>query len=304
MDLQLIDGDRLAELLPMEQAVEALEAAWRKGMPSAPQRQHLQAGTADLLLMPAWNEEGIAVKLVTVQPDNPRRGLPLIHGIYVLFDPETGQVTGLIDGSALTALRTAAVSGLATRHLARSNAKTLVVFGAGTQAAAHIDAMLAVRPIERVIIVSRTRAKAEGLANATAGRVETDVGSASAVSVADIICCCTTSSEPLFDGSELVAGTHINAVGAYKPTTRELDSATMARATVVVETRAAAQAEAGDVVIAIKDGVLQAEDLIELGEVLGGRRARSGDSDVTVFKSVGMAAEDLIVALAAMGRSG
>jgi ornithine cyclodeaminase/alanine dehydrogenase-like protein (mu-crystallin family) len=292
-------------LPPMEVAIDALEAAFARPLPDTPARTFLPTDTGDLGVMPAAGEQGAGVKLVTIIPGNPGRGLPLIHGVYVLFAPGTGEVEGVIDGGALTGLRTAAVSGVATRHLARADARHLVIFGAGTQAHAHLDAMVAVRPVGRVTVVSRTAARAESLAGAARERgLEARLGDPSAVAEADIVCTCTTSDAPLFDGRELAAGAHVNAVGTYRPDARELDAATLARAArVVVETRAAALEEAGDVVLALREGALSIDGVAELGEVVADR-VRREPSDVTVFKSVGMAFEDLVVARAALDAVG
>src|SRR5262249_3002572 len=154
-----------------------------------------------------------------------------IHAVYVLFAAETGKPRATFDGGALTALRTAAVSGLATRLAANADASRLVIFGAGVQAASHLEAMCAVRPVERVRVASRTRARAEALASgASAKGLDGGVGGPEDVADADLVCTCTTSSEPVFDGGLLAEGAHVNAVGAYQPTARELDDTVMARA--------------------------------------------------------------------------
>lgn len=299
-----IDETQLSQLLPMAAAVDALQAAFRLPLPDAPLRSHVEAGEGELLVMPAVGPQGAGVKLVTVQPGNPDRGLPLVQGVYVLFAPGTLEPVATIDGAALTALRTAAVSGLATRHLAREDAGRLVVFGAGTQAGAHLAAMAAVRPIDEVVVVSRTEARAEALAErADAMGLRASVGSPDAVAEADIVCTCTTSPTPVFDGSLLADGAHVNAVGAYTPRTREVDEETVRRAAVVVETREAALAEAGDLLIPIEEGAISKDHIrADLAQVVAGARVRSGDADVTLFKSVGVALEDLVVARAAVDR--
>lgn len=304
MNLPSIGAAQLAELLPMNVAVDALEAAFAGTLPEAPLRAHVEAGDGDLLLMPAVSEQGAGVKLVTVNPGNPARGLPLIQGVYVLFAPGTLEPVAIIDGAALTGVRTAAVTGLATRHLARPDASTLVIFGAGTQARTHLEAMVAVRPVERVIVVSRTPERAEALVERARGLgLEARTGEAPDVSEADIVCTCTTSPTPVFAGSELRPGAHINAVGAYTPETRELDTETVLRGRVVVETREAALAEAGDLLVPIEEGVFAAEDVAaDLSEVAGGAEVRTSDADITIFKSVGVAFEDLVVARAAVDR--
>lgn len=255
--------------------------------------------------MPASGPQGIGVKLVTLNTANPGRGLPLIHAVYVLFDAGTSAPRAMIDGAALTALRTSAVSALATRLLAREDASRLVLFGAGVQATAHLDAMRAVRPISSVRVVSRSPGPAERLvAWAGAQGLDAAVAGADTVAEADVVCTCTTSAAPVFDGARLAPGAHVNAVGAYRTDQRELDDAVMRRAAVVaVETRDAALAEAGEVVAAIEAGAIEEDDLVELGEVASGRVRRRGADAVTVFKSVGVAFEDLAVAAAAVDRA-
>lgn len=290
-------------MLSMVDAVDALEDAFSdRDPPATPQRTHVATGAGALLLMPAHGRIGAGVKIVTVAPGNPERGLPLIHGAYVLFAPETMELEAVIDGAALTALRTAAVSGLATRYLAPPEARSLVIFGAGTQANSHLDAMVAVRPIESVTIISRSNEPAEALAERVRNLgIEGRVGDASAVASADIVCTCTTSSEPVFDGDLLRSGTHVNAVGAFEPHARELDERAVARSRVVVEDRSAALEEAGDLIIPIESGLISESHIVaDLREVVGGAQVRRNPDDVTLFKSVGLALEDLAVARAAV----
>lgn len=250
--------------------------------------------------MPSWSDAFVGVKLVTVAPDNARRDLPLVQGVYVLFGSDALTPVALIDGAALTSIRTAAVSGLVTHYLASPEAENLVIFGAGTQARSHIEAMREVRDIRQITIVSRTKASAEALAAEVAG-VRTLLGSPDAVSDADIVCTCTTSPEPLFDGRDLALGSHVNAVGAFKPDARELDSATLARAKIVVETREAALAEAGDIVLAIAESAITPGDIVaDIQEIARGAMPRTSGTDITVFKSVGSAFEDLVIAGACM----
>jgi ornithine cyclodeaminase/alanine dehydrogenase-like protein (mu-crystallin family) len=208
----------------------------------------------------------------------------------------------VIDGSELTALRTAAVSGLATRYLARADAERLVLFGAGMQAAAHLEAMSAVRSLAEAVVVSRTPGPAATLAErATAMGLKASVGHPDAVSEADIVCTCTTSAVSVFPGRLLKSGAHVNAVGAYLPNDRELDTETVRRGKVVVETREVALAEAGDLLIPIAEGAIGPDHIrADLSEVVRGAQVRTADDDVTVFESVGMGFEDLVVARAAL----
>jgi len=304
--MRLLDAVEFRRRLPMAAAIDALEAGFREGDPSvAPLRSHLETPAGTLLQMPAFGEAGVGVKLVTLTPGNAERDLPFINAVYVLFDPETQAPDAIVDGAALTALRTAAVSGLATRYLADPSARRLIVFGAGVQATSHLEAMLAVRPVERVTIVSRTPARAQALAEVARGLgVDVAFGGPHDVAGADLVCTCTTSDVPLFDGDLLAPGAHVNAVGSYQPASRELDTVAMARARVVVEARDAALAEAGELCIPILDGAFGRDHVrADLTEVVRGAAVRTSPDDITVFKSVGLAFEDLIVARAGVDAS-
>jgi ornithine cyclodeaminase len=299
-----IDAQQLAHLLPIRDAIDALEALFAAPLPQTPPRVGHETPAGELLLMPAIGSRYVGVKLVTVAPANPSRDLPVVQGAYVLLDAGTLTPISVVDGAALTALRTAAVSGLATRHLARPDARALVIFGAGVQANAHLDAMMAVREVSSLGVISRSPEPAATLA----GRAES-LGVPAAVTgpeeirQADIVCTCTTSPRPLFDGSLLRPGAHVNAVGAYRPDQRELDDHTVRRGRLVVETREAALAEAGDLLIPIERGVIGPDDIeADLAELVRGKRVRRSPQDVTVFKSVGVAFEDLAVAAAAYER--
>jgi ornithine cyclodeaminase len=286
----------------MAAAIDALEAAFAaEHLPDAPLRSHVETGAGTLLLMPSHGAVGVGVKLVTLTPANPERGRPFIHAVYVLFDAEGQAPVAVIDGAALTALRTGAVSGVATRHLARPQARRLVVYGAGVQAASHVDAMRSVRPIEEVVVVSRDRDRAEAFARALPIRAM--VGQPGAERDADIVCTCTTSSDPVVAGRWLPDGVHVNAVGAYTTSMRELDAEAVARAKVVVETRDAASAEAGDLALAMAEGAIGPDHVLaDLHELVTADAIRTSERDVTLFESVGVASEDLVVASAAVER--
>lgn len=299
MHLPLIDGDGLERLVSMSDAVAALERAFALDTAALPDRQHLHVGGGDLLVMPSWSGTAAGVKLVTVAPENPQRGLPLIQGIYVLFDKPSLRPVALFDAAPLTALRTAAVSAVATRRLARPRSEQLVIFGAGVQARSHLAAMHEILNLKHVSVVSRTRGHAEALA-ARARSLGLDAVSSGpeAVEDADVICTCTTSSQPLFDGSALRPGVHINAVGSYRRDARELDDRAIERARVVVDT-AAAVGESGDLIGPLESGALDREHVLLLGDVLEDAGPRSAE-EITIFKSVGAAFEDLAVAEAAL----
>ena len=299
-----IDADQLARLLPIPDAIDSLRDVFAGSLPETPQRTVIETAAGQLLLMPSVGSRFVGVKVVTVASGNPSRGHPVVQATYLLMDAETLTPISVIDGSALTALRTSAVSALATRHLAASGASLLVIFGAGVQGNAHLDAMAAVRPLSRVTVVSRSTEPAEALARRASGLgLDSAVSGPEAVAEADLVCICTTSPDPVLDGSLLRPGAHVNAVGAYRPDQRELDDHTVLRGRLVVETREAALAEAGDLLIPIERGVIGPDDIqADLAELVRGKRVRRSPQDVTVFKSVGVAFEDLAVAAAAYER--
>ena len=297
-EIPYLDAAAFARLVPMGAAIDAVARVFSDDGIEVPRRSHLDVGGGDLLVMPAWGPPGVGVKLVTVGPSNPAAGKPLINGVYVLFSRDSLEPVLMIDGAAVTALRTPAVSAVATRYLAAPGAKRLVIFGGGTQARGHLEAMRAVREIASVVVVTRSPESAAALVDeARALGLDARPGGPEDVGDADIVCTCTTCATPLFDGRALAAGAHVNAVGAYRPEARELDDATILRATVVVEDRGAALAEAGDLLQPIESGVLDVGAVLELRDVI---REGRPDAELTVFKSVGLASEDLAVAAAAL----
>lgn len=304
MQPRIIDAAELARLLPITDAVDALDHAFRGSLPLAPQRARMEVPGGELLLMPSVGASGFGVKLVTVAADSAVRDLPVVQAAYVLFDTPGLSPVAVVDGTALTTLRTAAVSALATRYLARSESRILTIIGAGVQGDAHLGSMLAVRPIEVAWVVSRSTPRAEELvARAIDLGLHAAIASPDAVAESDIVCTCTTSSEPVFDGSLLPPGAHVNAIGAYRPEHRELDDLTVRRGRIAVETREAALAEAGDLLIPLAKGLIEPADILaDLSEVVRGHPVRRSDQDITVFKSVGVAFEDLVVVSAVMDR--
>jgi ornithine cyclodeaminase/alanine dehydrogenase-like protein (mu-crystallin family) len=305
-DLRVLDAEAVRAALPMPAAIDALDRAFGLGAPEGPLRSHLETPEGSLLVMPAWSEAGLGVKLVTLTPANPRAGLPYLGAVYLFFDAETQQPIGVLDGAELTARRTAAVSGLATRYLARQDARRLVVLGAGVQARTHVEAMRAVRPVEEVVVVPRSVPRAEAwVGELRAGGLAARLGTPQDLGGADLICACTSSAEPVVRGAALAPGVHVNAVGASTPATRELDTEAVRRARVVVESRQAALAEAGDLLIPIAEGAVTAEHVLaDLHELVNGTPVRRGEEDVTLFKSVGLGSEDLALAASIFGRDG
>jgi ornithine cyclodeaminase/alanine dehydrogenase-like protein (mu-crystallin family) len=303
-----IDAEAVERLLPFPDAVDALEEALRGGLdPEAdPARSAIEADAGQLLLMPSRWQGAVGVKLASVAAANPARGLPRIQGVYVLFDAETLATRALVDGIGLTSLRTAAVSALAVRHLARPDARRLVVYGSGPQAWSHVQALRAIRPIDQLGVVARDRGRRDAFVErcrAAGVSAEVPEGDASeALGAADVVCCCTTAREPLFDGSLVSPGATVVAIGSHEPEAREVDERLAGRSTVVVEARSAALREAGDVIQAIAAGVLEAGSLVTLGELVCGRVGLSEDRP-RLFKSTGMAWEDIVVASALVERA-
>jgi ornithine cyclodeaminase len=298
----------------MIDAIAAVRRAFAElsgGEAVAPPRTAIEVPHASgvLLTMPAalGGDHALGCKLVTVQPRNVEHGLPTIHALVVLIDASTGIPLAALEGGYLTALRTGAASGVATDVLAREDARVLACFGAGVQAEFQIEAVCAVRPIERVWIASRSEASAKRLAEAIAGRrgVPADVRVADspreALSQADVVCTATSSPTPVFNGEDLRAGTHVNAVGSYTIDMQEVDAETVRQARIVVDSREACLAEAGDLVVPMQEQLIGGpETWIELGEVLLGKEpGRRFLEERTYFKSVGNAVQDLATAQAA-----
>jgi ornithine cyclodeaminase/alanine dehydrogenase-like protein (mu-crystallin family) len=294
--LPYLDEVAVLRLAPWADAVAAIERVLLDGLDPAdvPQRSFVDVAHGQVLLMPGVTPTGVGVKLATVAPGNPDLGLPRIQAVYALFDPVTLAVTALLDGTALTAVRTPAVSAAAVKHLAVPSAHRLVVFGSGPQAWGHVEAVRAVRPIDEVVVVARRAAGAEVLARRiTASGTDARAGVPGDVATADVVACATTARSPLFDGALLPAHACVVAVGSHEPEARELDAVTLQRAgRVVVEDAAVAMREAGDVIQAVASGDLAEADLIGLKDAVG----LKPDGGGSVFKSVGMGWQDLAVA--------
>jgi alanine dehydrogenase len=309
--LVLSESD-LRSVLTMRDVIDAVEGGFRalaRGDASAPERTRLDVPDQHgiVLEMPAYlssrggEQSALGTKIVSIFERNTQRGLDSIQAVYLLLDSETGAPLSLMDGRFITAIRTAATSAVATKYMASPGPKRLAVFGAGVQARSHVDAMVEVADIERVMIVSLTLDKARALADFVldSHKLPCEVVSAEqAASTANLICTCTSSPTPLFDGKLLAAGTHINAVGAFTPSTRELDGETVRRARVVIDAESAAGREAGEILMPIAEGVINNTHVRgTLADVVSGRlRGRESGEEITLFKSCGLAIEDLVTA--------
>jgi len=293
----------------MEEAIAAVEGAFREygeGRCHVPVRLPVEVPELDgtLLLMPAFlgGSEILGTKLVSVYPRNPEKTLPSVIALYVLNDAQTGQPVAIMDGTYITNLRTGATSAVASKYMARKSSTVLGIFGAGAQAEFQLWALKTVFPLRKVLVYNRTPVKAEAFAREMEAKYEISVEPASrpeaVVRDSHILVTATTSTTPVFQGRDVTPGTHINAIGAFTPQMQEVDEAVVQEAKIVVDTYQGALAEAGDLLIPIQRGVISKEDIYaELSElVLGKKVGRTGDLEITLFKSVGFAIEDAATA--------
>lgn len=304
----IIGAETVRRLLPMPECIEAVDQAMRAhslGRISAPDRiiAPLGDGCSYFILMPGELRAGPVYggKIVSLHPANPARGRPAVQGFVALFDRVTGTPVALVDGAEVTRIRTAAASALATRELARPGAVTHGIFGAGVQAASHLEAIRCVRPIGRVRVWARSAAKARAFAHryaTAAGPVVEAVADPAAAAACDVVSVVTNASEPVLRGAWLRPGAHLNLVGAHEAEHREADSEAVAGAAVYVDSRRGALREAGDLLIPLGEGRFAAGHIRgELGEVLEGRVAgRQSAEQVTLYKSLGLIAQDLYAA--------
>ncbi len=305
--MKILDAKMTAEALPMLPLIDQMETLFARKT-TAPDRHHhtmpMRGETdATLLLMPAWDDTIGCVKIVNVVPGNNTRGLPAIAGSVLVFDRATGAHKAILDGSVLTARRTAAAAALGARHLARPDPSRLLIVGAGTVAAELAEAFIAVRPsITQIEIWSMRATSSERLAktlrerglNATS---VTDLETA--VRGADIISCATLATEPVVLGDWLNSGQHLDLIGAFRPDMRETDDAALRRGSIFVDTKFAA-VECGELAMPIADGVITADDIRgDLHDICTGAARRETPDDITIFKSVGNAVMDLSAAIVA-----
>lgn len=309
MNLRILSADDVRRALPMDQAVEAMKHAFAQlsgGRAEVPIRLPIdvKAHNGVTLFMPAYlaDDDQMAIKIVSVYSDNPAQGLPLIHALVVVIDASTGIPRAAMDGTYLTALRTGAVSGAATDLLARPEIRTAAIFGAGAQGRTQLEAVCAVRPIEQAWVfdpdLERSLAYASEMSTRLSLRVNVAASPAEAVQNADVVCTATTSAAPVFDDANLQPGVHINAVGAYTPHMQEIPVETVVRAKVVVDHLESSMAEAGDLIIPIQQGRFNQDRIYaELGDIAAGRKpGRETANEITLFKSVGVAVQDVAAA--------
>ncbi len=300
--LKVYSADEVHAALPWHALVDALAKAFAAGA-NVPLRHAHQLGAGDtLLLMPAWSPSALGVKLVTVMPQNAARGVASVQATYILLDRSSGEAIALLDGEALTLRRTAAASALAARYLARADSRTLLLVGSGRLAGWMARAHVAMRPaIDRVLVWGRERQSSETLAEALrADGLPAQAVSDLAVAVrsADIVTCATTATEPVVQGAWLAPGTHLDLVGGFRRDMREVDDQSVLTATLFVDTFEGALAEAGDLVQPLAAGLIVREQVMGdlAGLVRGTDKGRSSPEQITLFKSVGTALEDLAAA--------
>ena len=312
MEVRILTAAEVETLLPVEACIPIMAevlAALARGQVSQPLRTIFRPpGAAGMLVVMPSYKAGLpdraffGLKAIGVFPGNPARGKDAHQGAVLLYSGETGELLALMNASAITAIRTAAVSGVATRLLAREDAGNLAIIGTGVQARSHLEAMHLVRRIKRARVASRTYAHARQFAEEQGTRypfpIEPVRTVEDAVQGADLVVTATTAPQPVLQREWIAPGTHINAVGAFTPTTREIDSATIAAAQVFVDRRESALAEAGDLLLPVQEGMITADHIrAEIGEViLDPQLGRTSAEAITLFKSVGLPVEDLAAA--------
>ena len=307
-EIRILSGDDVRACLPMAEAIAAVRSAFvqlSSGKAQVPLRSRIDVNDRDCaLFMPVYlpEQEMIGLKSVTVFPQNTERGKPAIHALVQIFDAHDGSPIAILDGEALTAIRTGAASGLATDLLAAKEARMLALFGAGIQGRTQFLAVNEVRPLETVWVVDRDAHRARKLADEIrqsfpALRIEASPAR-QAVEAADIICTATTSSVPVFRDEWLRPGVHINGIGSFKPDMQEIPAETVRRAGVFVDSRQACLKEAGDILIPLKKGLIsEAHIRAEIGKVAAGEaEGRKDPQEITFFKTVGVGVQDLAAA--------
>lgn len=310
MELRLLSRDDIRRVVDMPAAIEAMREAFRAladGEAEAPTRLSMDTPGGVALFMPGRiGADQVAAKLVSVNLGNPAtRGLPAIHAAIMTFDAVTGAPTALLEGDWLTALRTGAGGGVAAELMARPEAAVVALFGAGVQARTQLEAVRCVRGIREVRLFALDDSAVRLARELTGCEVWVVRSSTEALRGADIVIAATTSSTPVFDGSLVEPGTHVTGVGSFTPEMCEIDAGLVARARIVVDQRAAALVEAGDLVQPLRSGLISESAIVgELGEVVAGRvRGRTAENEITFFKSVGNAVQDVAIAHLALSRA-
>lgn len=316
--MRILTQKNVSDLISMSEIIDIMRDVFRsvgRGEITLPDRTviGMKNDLDAVLFMPGYihDTQSIGMKVVSVFPNNPERGIPTINAKVILNDPKTGEVMCIMDGGYITAMRTAAVSAVATDFLANPDATTLAVFGAGVQGRSHAEAICQIRPINRILIFDLDSKNANRMVNdlsATVGTgrsIEIADSPTFAIQDADVIVTVTTSKTPVFDGRDLKPGAHINAVGSFKPEVREVDDEVIQRSRLFADSKELALVEGGDLIIPIKSGLIAEDDILaDLGELTVGQHpGRQSSQEITFFKSVGMAVEDMGVARVVYNKS-
>ncbi|MGD8257440.1 MAG: hypothetical protein PVH56_07705 [Desulfobacterales bacterium] len=308
MNVRILTANEVKDALPMPKAIEAMKHAFGEysaGKTTVPLRGRLDSDNGITLLMPVHLHESqnMAVKIVSIYPDNPKLNLPTISATVIALNPLTGIPLAIMEGTSLTAIRTGAAGGLAAQLLSREDSYSAALFGAGVQARTQLQAVLAVRDIQRVYLYDISESNAQKLAEEVGtwpNPPEVFIVSSpnEAVQNADIVIAATTSSTPVFDGHDLKAGTHITGMGSFSPDSQEIDAVTVQRSTIVVDSREACLEEAGDLIIP------KATIDAEIGEIINGAKpGRRSQEEITFFKTVGVAVQDAVAAAAVLAEA-
>jgi len=313
----ILTADEVRKALPMKEAIDAMKKAYASlsdGTAVVPLRTRLSIPKSEALslFMPAFvnspDGNALAIKVVSLFPNNPGRGLAYIQAAVLVFDPETGRAIALLEGSSLTAIRTGAASGAAIDLLSRADSRVVAVFGAGAQGRTQLEAACTARKIESAFVYDADPEKAKSFADEMRGKngvpeeIEVAASAKQAAANADIICTATTSTKPVFEDKDVRAGTHISAVGSYTPDMQEVPAETLQRAKIFIDSRTASLAEAGDLLQPMNAGLFDESHISgELGELISGKiSGRESADEITYFKSVGVAVQDAMAAQVAL----
>lgn len=306
--IRILSRQDVKAALPMKEAIDAMRESFtwlyqQKAQLPTRMEMPLVEANADVLMMPVFmpDYQQMGLKIANVFRNNPAQNLPLIQGLMLLVNTQNGQAEAIMDSTYLTAMRTAAGSALAADLLANPNAHTLALFGTGANAITHLEALCLVRPIEQVYVFGSSLPKAEAFAQAQQAHCQAKLiatENKDLIAQSQIICTTTSAPTPLFESEQVADGTHIGAIGTYKPHLREIPGKLVARSKIVVDERKACLQEAGDILIPLQEGLISKEAVLaELGEILAqGLNIRESEQDITFYKSVGVGTQDLTAA--------
>ncbi len=313
--VKILSAEDIKKSVKMDEAINVVGEAFKQlseGEANVPERIHLEIPEykTTSLIMSAYlpQNKKIGLKIINLCDDNPLKNLPLAHAVIILSNAENGIPLAIMDGSYLTALRTGAASGIATKILSREDSEIVAIFGAGIQGRKQLEAVCCVRPIKKAYIFEINYERAKSFKEEMSKKLSMEIEIAESEEVllnVDIICTATTSKNPVFNDKNIKEGVHINAIGSYKPHVREIPGETVSRAKVVVDNYESCLKEAGDLIIPIKEKLINRKHIYaEIGEIIAGlKQGRASEKEITFFKSVGNAVQDVAVASLALKNS-